>query len=389
MNQQDNERLKYSKFIYVNLEKFHPSLGKYLRVNQIFDVIKKGNINCRDRLQLSRLVSSLKSSVEKKENDDMQRNKAIENSQKPLTLSNQPQQRGDLWRKPRYQLDRVGGQNNNNNERGKELDNLPDRLGLVVEPPNERDPNFDQRNMEIETANQVKFRNQSLPRQYGNFERMLQDEYDNGEDENQTDRFILMARERKIFNENRKTHTDYVCIDSKDRNFDLNPSPNQLDFKFLSPNFTASDARGGFVNRRFHNVTSIELLKVIIKDTRNITNASDNPTVPAYLILEIEEMDQHLNGSNDALNKGSFVLDNYETLGDHRHYTSSDLGTFTHTFEPYINLNKLTISLRTPDGELYSFGTVNDSATDTIFCLIFKFNRLRKNLVSSHLEVSD
>lgn len=393
-NQEDNERLKYSKFIYVNLEKFHPSLNKYLRVNQIFDIIKKGNINCRDRGQLSKLVSSLKTSVEKKENNELHRNKAIEKSQTPLTLSTQPQERGTLWKKTKYPLGSgtmTNKQIENENQQIKDLDNIAGRLGLVVEPPNQSDPNFDQKNMEIETANQKKFQNQSRPRQYQNFERMLQDEYDQEENDNQTDRFILMARERKIFNENRKPHSDYVCIDSKDRNFDLNTSPNQLNFKFLSPSFTASDARGGFVNKRFQNVTSVELVKVIIKDTSDIADASDHSSVgvPSYLLLEIDELDQQFSGSNDAFNKTSFILDSYQILGNYRYYKNGDLGTFLHQFEPPINLNKLTISLRTPNGELYSFGESNDTATDTLFCLIFKVQRLRKNLVSSHIENSD
>jgi len=378
----DNENIKYAKFIYVNLEKVCPSMRKYVQVNHISDIIKKGNINCKNREQLSKLITSLKSSIDKKEKDEQIKEKAIENSKKPLNLSN-PIQRGDLWKKPIYNLNKP--EDNNELFEEKELDNLPSRLGLTVEPPINNEDEFNKKNLEIETANQIKI-NQSYPRQYNNFERLLKDEYDD-ENNNTTDKYILSKDERKLFSEQKNQINDYICIDSKDRDYNLNNSPNQLSFKFLSPNFTSSDVRGGFINRRFQNVVGIELLRVIIKNTSSLDDASDNITVPPYLIIEIDEIDKSLSGSNDNLNKASFIIDFYESNGGYRYYIRNSL--FTHVFESKINLNKLTISLRLPNGELYSFGSDNDTATYTLFYLTFKITRLRKNLISSHLENSN
>ncbi len=382
----NNETIKYAKFIYVNLEKVCPTMRQYVQVNQIIDIIEKGNINCKNREQLSALITSLKTSIDKKEKDKQIKETAIENSKKPLNLSN-PTQRGDLWKKPIYKLNKTDNNNNNDMFQEKDLDNLPSRFGLIVEPPSNNEEDFNKKNTEIETANQLKI-NQSYPRQYNNFERLLKDDYDD-ENNNQTDKYILSKDERKLFSEQRNHIIDYICIDSKDRDFNLNNSPNQLSFKFLSPNFTNDDVRGGFINRRFQNVISIELVRVIIKNTNSLDDASDNISVPPYLILEIDEIDKSLSGSNDYLNKASFILDFYETIGGYRYYIRNSLGTFTHTFESKINLNKLTISLRLPNGDLYSFGSDNDTSTDTLFYLTFKITRLRKNLISSHLENSN
>ncbi len=56
----NNETIKYAKFIYVNLEKVCPTMRQYVQVNQIIDIIEKGNINCKNREQLSALITSLK-----------------------------------------------------------------------------------------------------------------------------------------------------------------------------------------------------------------------------------------------------------------------------------------------------------------------------------------
>lgn len=395
----DQDKFKYAKFIYQNLEKMHSEINLVLNVNKIFQIIKKGEVNCQDKNQLSNLVKSLNTTIQKKKQEITQQKAVAIKAREGVRLlpptQSYPtlptQQRRDLWqptnRKPgpqtkdpvqRKELDR------------KELDNLDDRLGMTIEPPDNQNPEMDQRHLDLKSKNQFLDQSgdqyHSVPRYYNKFANMLKQDDGYDDQANQTDQFILMAGQRKMFSENRVTTDYFLGIDSKDRNYDTDTRPNQFSFRFQAPDFTADTEKGGYINRKLNNVISIELVKCLFKNTSSLVDASDNSSVPPYVILEIDEISDSWEGSNDSLNKASFILDYYETLGDFRYYKMPDLKTFTHYFEPMINLSKLTFSFRTPDGELYQFGADNDSVITTIVFLSLKITRLRKKLVSQSLE---
>ena len=143
------------------------------------------------------------------------------------------------------------------------------------------------------------------------------------------------------------------------------------------------------MTRNYEDVVSIELLQVVIRDTSSVSNASDNPDIPAYLLIEIEEVGSIYEGTNQALSKSFAKLQYYE-LSDHgtTKYRNYSVGEeeFKKIFKPRRNLNRLTIRILNIDGELYSFGDDDDSSSVSYNSFIFKIVTLQKNFVSTFID---
>lgn len=189
-----------------------------------------------------------------------------------------------------------------------------------------------------------------------------------------------------------KRSFDYtVIIDSKDRDYTKNPNPNEFEISF-SPSNNPDSENKGFVVRGFNNIICCELLDVIILDTNDEPDSSDNGTkkIP-YLILELPELQTNYDGTNDNINRAFALLTTYETLWGYRHYkimsNVSDT-TVKKTYNPRINLSKLTVKLLLPDGTPYSFGENNLSNEDTVIKLSFRISVVQKNLESNYIQSS-
>ena len=72
------------------------------------------------------------------------------------------------------------------------------------------------------------------------------------------------------------------------------------------------------------------------------------------MLLEIKELGNNYNGSNEYLNKAfaKLILDN--EFGKYKSIKNCNINK---EFNPPINLSKITIVIRKPNGELYDFGT--------------------------------
>ena len=178
---------------------------------------------------------------------------------------------------------------------------------------------------------------------------------------------------------------DYnIVIDSKDRDFTKYGSPNNFVIDFSPPAGSASEINTGYVNRAFGNIIKCELINVIILDTSEEEDSTDSSgnKIP-YLLLEIEELGGNYEGTNDVLSKSFAMLTNYILSSGYKHYLLSSVNSDSTTkkvYNPRINLNRMTIKLKKPDGSLYNFGSVNDANTDTVMKLSFRITTLQKNL---------
>jgi hypothetical protein len=178
---------------------------------------------------------------------------------------------------------------------------------------------------------------------------------------------------------------DYnIVIDSKDRDFNKYGSPNNFIIDFSPPAGSSSEINTGYVNRAFGNIIRCELINVIILDTSEEEDSTDTSgsKIP-YLLLEIEELGGNYEATNDVLSRSFAMLTNYTLSSGYKHYLLSSVNsdyTIKKVYNPRINLNRMTIKLKKPDGSLYNFGAVNDANTETVMKLSFRITTLQKNL---------
>lgn len=154
---------------------------------------------------------------------------------------------------------------------------------------------------------------------------------------------------------NTKTSLVYLVIDSKDRNTEKDKLPNDFEIDLTEKNL--------------RNVKSIELTDCIILKSDKDVQSSDSGVQYPYLLLEIEGISSNMIGSNNVLNNSFAILKNYTEDGDYKYYTELDVDK---KFDVPINLSKMRIKFKTPTGELFNFGFVNNNNLFTVNLLVFK-----------------
>lgn len=206
------------------------------------------------------------------------------------------------------------------------------------------------------------------------------------EDENVKDMSLFVAEERP-FNYN-------IVIDSRDRDIAKYPNANYFVIDFSPPSYTAGAAGNintGYISRAFGNIVSCDLLEFSLLDTSDRTDSSDSKAkhskIP-YITLELTELGGNYQGTNDNLNRAFAMLTTYESIEGYKHYhvnSDNSYHTITKVFNPRINLNKLTIQLKLPDGTPYLFGAVDETGDDrpSLVKLSFRITCLQKNLATT------
>jgi hypothetical protein len=207
------------------------------------------------------------------------------------------------------------------------------------------------------------------------------------EDENVKDMTLFVPEERS-FNYN-------IVIDSRDRDFTKYPNANYFVIDFSPPSYNGTSAAGnintGYISRAFGNIISCDLLEFSLLDTTDRVDSSDSKVKKAkipYIILELAELGGNYQGTNDNLNRAFAMLTTFESIEGYKHYnvnSDNSYHTITKVFNPRINLNKLTIQLKLPDGTPYRFGAVDESGDErpSLVKLSFRITCLQKNLATT------
>ena len=207
---------------------------------------------------------------------------------------------------------------------------------------------------------------------------------------NQMDILPQNLRIKELMNEEYNEFEHYVIIDSKDRDLTVYPKPNEYTIS-LGVTSLSKNEKKGYIVRNYENVVSVELIQFILKDTRSVNNASDNPKIPPYILLEIEELSNIYEGTNNNINRAFARLIYYDLLDDnkdkYRVYTIDDM--CKKIFKPRKTLNKLSIKIRNFTGELYSFGDGNDSASIMMNSFTLKITTYQKNLTTNFISKSN
>jgi hypothetical protein len=154
---------------------------------------------------------------------------------------------------------------------------------------------------------------------------------------------------------NEKSSMVYLVIDSKDRNTEKDKLPNDFEIDLTEKNL--------------RNVKSIELTDCIILKSDKDVQSSDSGVQYPYLLLEIEGISSNMIGSNNVLNNSFAILKNFTEDGDYKYYTELDVDK---KFDVPISLSKMRIRFKTPTGELFNFGFINNNNLFTVNLLVFK-----------------
>lgn len=171
----------------------------------------------------------------------------------------------------------------------------------------------------------------------------------------------LIIQEDTLFEKETKDIDYLISIDSSDRDKQIwkNPSHYRINFGPDNNLFNSNDSKAykptkGYINRTFNNIKSIELLEAIIPKCLD-KNGTDLFIYP-YLILEIEEFGSMYEGTNNTTNKAFARLNFDKIIGNYRFFKADNNNKIIKFFNPRIALNRITLKLTKPNGELIDFG---------------------------------
>lgn len=139
-----------------------------------------------------------------------------------------------------------------------------------------------------------------------------------------------------------------VSIDSNDRNIVKWKNANEYQILFgriptiLGNNDNMNSL--GNVKRNFNNISSVEIIDIVLKGCHSITTINMIP----YLLLEIDELGSNISGTNNNISKSIAKLTHYKEMNEYRYY----LLNIKKKFNPPIDINFLTFKFKKPDGEL-------------------------------------
>lgn len=171
----------------------------------------------------------------------------------------------------------------------------------------------------------------------------------------------LLSKPSNLFEKTTDTHVFNLSISSVDRDLFKYPNQNSYQVNFSPPatnslNLTAFNR--GFIGRSFSNIYSIELVSFMyrLKDKTDEPTREDLDSITdyPYILLYLDELGGRYEGTNDFISKAfcQIPLDNISSSKEYFFYNPSETNKIIKIFDPIINLNKLTVSLRKPDGEL-------------------------------------
>ena len=184
-----------------------------------------------------------------------------------------------------------------------------------------------------------------------------------------------------------------IVIDSKDRDRTKYPNANYFVIDFSPANFNPGNpesANTGFISRAFGNIISCEVLDVVMLHTADQSDSSDsaalNPRIP-YILLDMQELGSNYQGTNDELNKCFAMLTSYDVIDNYKHFhinAENSSHTIKKVYNPRVNLNRLTIQIKLPDGKPWKFGSIDEDAVPTLFKISIRLICMQKNLATNY-----
>lgn len=158
------------------------------------------------------------------------------------------------------------------------------------------------------------------------------------------------------------TKTYYISIDSRDRDRSLWPLTTQFEVKLDPPDAYT----GAQIQRSFKNVISIELMNAVFPNTNKVIDLQ-------YLYLNIREIDGILDTTCAGKRFFAKLLPQH-AIGQFV-YNYQDIGERARKVFPFrgARLDRLTIELRDPYGNIANFGNDNGSVPNPLVQTSFTF----------------
>ena len=153
---------------------------------------------------------------------------------------------------------------------------------------------------------------------------------------------IVIEKKKPIIKKSSK-----IYIDSKDRNFREYKFPSYFTFELDT------------------FVKEVTIKELILKTTTKEKDSSDNLENIPYLILDLAS--EKKQGSNKFLQSSSCILTNHDIRGEYRYYTINDTILFPR------KVNKISLRIKKPDGDMYNFGTNNNDYIRTVVLLHLEY----------------
>tara|TARA_Y100000385_G_scaffold290251_1_gene362648 strand:+ start:3969 stop:5444 length:1476 start_codon:yes stop_codon:yes gene_type:complete len=145
-----------------------------------------------------------------------------------------------------------------------------------------------------------------------------------------------------------------ISIDSKDRNLNKYKCPNNFKIEFVSNSYNSEKK----LITSYDNIISVQLISAIFpKEGLNGISIEDYP----YIILEIEELGSNYSSINDNSSKAFAQLTFDLDMGKFKKVVARSESEYKKNFNPNINVNSFTMSIKTPDGKLYNFKTIENN----------------------------
>jgi hypothetical protein len=156
-----------------------------------------------------------------------------------------------------------------------------------------------------------------------------------------------------------------IAIDSKDRNMEKYPNPNEFSISFgYNDNIFSNEnskKEVGFIHKKLNNIKYVKLVSLVLPYKTNEGDSIDNYP---YLLLDIDEIGSKYEGTNRHLDNtfARIILD--KKVGKWCTFSGDVNHEFIKYFNPMIEISKFTIRIKKPDGTLFNFG--NSINTDII-----------------------
>lgn len=195
---------------------------------------------------------------------------------------------------------------------------------------------------------------------------------ENGPENNKEDDYDFLEKKESLPIESISYKVHNVFVDSYDRNrnkweninpFQFSMGPSSVDLLYSNEENT--------VERVFSNVESISITRIVLPSF-DLDGSNISEKYP-YILLNIAELGNKTNGTNKYLNNSYGQLMSPVMIGDFLHYyfDDSESGYMTETFNPRIEISKLTFNFLDPNGVIINFPSDDSTAENgNAFCRI-------------------
>lgn len=332
MTEQESKQESYktANKLYLHFKKLYPDYFKYnndLNQDNINLIITQTKTDLKNPLQIKKLITIIEQKIKKYKINISTSESYTENLAKFSSFDIKQQS---------------SSQNTNNNNTHKNVQKI-----IVKEPQLLELPNIEPENI-----------NSQFEKLTNNFTHR---------DKERMDAMTEEVKQKKNY---------YILIDSKDRKKSAFPSASSFSIDFAP----GDSDNNGYIDRKFANVISIELIDVLLHKT-------EETTAQPYLIINIDETGGLYYATNTFAKSAFCILISPKTINnDFDYYDFTDKNAIVKDFPQHRNITRLSIKILCSDGNDYDFGSSLNESNNTVAMFRFKLTCIEQSINSNYLN---